>query len=285
MNKRAFTLIELLVVIAIIAILAAILFPVFAQAKQAAKGAASLSNNKQTTLAVVMYEGDYDDRMPASQTWGDWNSPLWFGTAESLWRVWSWDILPYMKNADILQDPMTTANAINAGFGKSLSWAYAPQYGYNYIVLSPYYPDANWTAPWRFNGISSTSVARPSETVMLSARPGETEVNGGWWWGAGTEVTGLTVEVPDCDHIPEACNSSWGRAGFWSDYALNNRVYGAFTGQNALRKSMNGNLSFVDGHAKFLNVGAMSAGTNWSWDIPAANLVVLDKSKYLWTRD
>ena len=36
-HRRAFTLIELLVVIAIIAILAAILFPVFAQAKAAAK--------------------------------------------------------------------------------------------------------------------------------------------------------------------------------------------------------------------------------------------------------
>jgi prepilin-type N-terminal cleavage/methylation domain-containing protein len=35
--RKAFTLIELLVVIAIIAILAAILFPVFAQAKVAAK--------------------------------------------------------------------------------------------------------------------------------------------------------------------------------------------------------------------------------------------------------
>ena len=37
MQRKAFTLIELLVVIAIIAILAAILFPVFAQAKAAAK--------------------------------------------------------------------------------------------------------------------------------------------------------------------------------------------------------------------------------------------------------
>ena len=37
LRQRAFTLIELLVVIAIIAILAAILFPVFAQAKVAAK--------------------------------------------------------------------------------------------------------------------------------------------------------------------------------------------------------------------------------------------------------
>jgi prepilin-type N-terminal cleavage/methylation domain-containing protein len=45
--KRGFTLIELLVVIAIIAILAAILFPVFAQAKQAAKKTVSLSNLKR----------------------------------------------------------------------------------------------------------------------------------------------------------------------------------------------------------------------------------------------
>ena len=44
MKRNAFTLIELLVVIAIIAILAAILFPVFAQAKLAAKKTVALSN-------------------------------------------------------------------------------------------------------------------------------------------------------------------------------------------------------------------------------------------------
>ena len=49
-TRSGFTLIELLVVIAIIAILAAILFPVFAQAKAAAKATASLSNIKQTSL-------------------------------------------------------------------------------------------------------------------------------------------------------------------------------------------------------------------------------------------
>jgi prepilin-type N-terminal cleavage/methylation domain-containing protein len=37
MMRKGFTLIELLVVIAIIAILAAILFPVFAQAREAAR--------------------------------------------------------------------------------------------------------------------------------------------------------------------------------------------------------------------------------------------------------
>ncbi|RYG40950.1 prepilin-type N-terminal cleavage/methylation domain-containing protein, partial [bacterium] len=55
--KRAFTLIELLVVIAIIAILAAILFPVFAQAKAAAKRAACLSNQKQLGTGLMLYMG------------------------------------------------------------------------------------------------------------------------------------------------------------------------------------------------------------------------------------
>jgi prepilin-type N-terminal cleavage/methylation domain-containing protein len=60
-SQKAFTLIELLVVIAIIAILAAILFPVFAQAKAAAKKTAAVSNCKQINLGQIMYSGDYDD--------------------------------------------------------------------------------------------------------------------------------------------------------------------------------------------------------------------------------
>ncbi|HZH99153.1 MAG TPA: prepilin-type N-terminal cleavage/methylation domain-containing protein, partial [Fimbriimonadaceae bacterium] len=67
-RKSAFTLIELLVVIAIIAILAAILFPVFAQAKEAAKKAATISNMKQNAVAFVMYAGDNDDVLPFALT-------------------------------------------------------------------------------------------------------------------------------------------------------------------------------------------------------------------------
>ena len=62
--KRGFTLIELLVVIAIIAILAAILFPVFAQARDKARGAACLSHSKQQGLALAMYTQDYDEAIP-----------------------------------------------------------------------------------------------------------------------------------------------------------------------------------------------------------------------------
>src|SRR5439155_13821342 len=64
MKRKGFTLIELLVVIAIIAILAAILFPVFARAREKARGASCLSNMKQIGLAIIMYTQDYDETLP-----------------------------------------------------------------------------------------------------------------------------------------------------------------------------------------------------------------------------
>jgi len=82
MQRKAFTLIELLVVIAIIAILAAILFPVFAQAKAAAKKTSALSGVKQTGLGILIYNGDFDDVYPQGCGCG-WYYPLDGG--------WAWD--------------------------------------------------------------------------------------------------------------------------------------------------------------------------------------------------
>src|SRR5687767_9685776 len=65
MRRRGFTLIELLVVIAIIAILAAILFPVFAQAREAARKTSCRSNLKQIGMGIMMYVQDYDEQFPA----------------------------------------------------------------------------------------------------------------------------------------------------------------------------------------------------------------------------
>lgn len=59
-KPTGFTLIELLVVIAIIAILAAILFPVFAQAKKAAKQTQCIMHTKQIAIGLIMYADDND---------------------------------------------------------------------------------------------------------------------------------------------------------------------------------------------------------------------------------
>lgn len=103
--KRAFTLIELLVVIAIIAILAAILFPVFAQAKVAAKKTAAISNLKQNALAVLMYNESYDDTFAQSAYNSAPNSNGQLPAAGA--QVYSaFDaIMPYTKNKDIFLSP------------------------------------------------------------------------------------------------------------------------------------------------------------------------------------
>ena len=97
--KRAFTLIELLVVIAIIAILAAILFPVFAQAKAAAKKTADLSNVKQLVLGLMLYANDHDDN--SCVTHHD------LAEGETIKDLYPWyrPLQAYLKSDALLRDP------------------------------------------------------------------------------------------------------------------------------------------------------------------------------------
>ena len=99
--KKGFTLIELLVVIAIIAILAAILFPVFAQAKEAAKKTTCLSNTKQMALGLYLYAGDSDDTLPMNDY--EQNTPGFPQTfnpsnPNSYQIQWTFLVQPYAKN-------------------------------------------------------------------------------------------------------------------------------------------------------------------------------------------
>src|SRR5687768_15804658 len=107
-RNRGFTLIELLVVIAIIAILAAILFPVFAQAREAARKASCQSNLKQLATAVMMYGQDYDEMYPKNEFvdqngWGSWpqNHFMWSST-----RITG----PYIKNTGVFRCPSDSAD-------------------------------------------------------------------------------------------------------------------------------------------------------------------------------
>ncbi len=104
--KKAFTLIELLVVIAIIAILAAILFPVFAQAKEAAKNTSLLSNFKQIGTAHHIYSADYDDLLAPTMM----SHPV-----QPVDLAWQDLLQPYMKNYQLILNVKRTAPTGTAG--------------------------------------------------------------------------------------------------------------------------------------------------------------------------
>jgi len=91
--RDGFTLIELLVVIAIIAILAAILFPVFAQAKAAAKRTAELSNMKQVATATLLYATDADDMFPINAHWATGGTQF---VTDQGYNGWATKCIPYM---------------------------------------------------------------------------------------------------------------------------------------------------------------------------------------------
>ena len=132
-HSFGFTLIELLVVIAIIAILAAILFPVFAQAKAAAKKTACLSNSKQIGTGLYLYLSDSDDTLPmANYPNNPGNVPSSFsylsgGAGGFVAQNWADIIQPYTKNYQMFKCPEDSSGPLmNSGVavpGEPLSYA------------------------------------------------------------------------------------------------------------------------------------------------------------------
>ena len=195
MKHRGFTLIELLVVIAIIAILAAILFPVFAQAKNAAKKTQDLSNVKQIGTAEALYLGDSDDTYHSP---AHYDTPTPNGPQTILWYRM---LMPYIKSVPMFRSPAFVQNWTNTTFPWTGNWDWDNMYkeglatksGTTYTIPISY--GANNTEqyawgdcggawrPWGDNSngvghfgpirpdganVSATAVEVPSGTIMFT---------------------------------------------------------------------------------------------------------------------
>lgn len=158
LRRRGFTLIELLVVVAIITILAGILFPVFAEARDAAKRANCISNLKQIALAHQMYVQDNDETLPS-----------WYIVGPTGFQIWPAYLRPYYRDARILDEGLTSAAE-----KKTMSWiadytlcAWGP--GGDNTLANPYW---RWPgAPWDRAGqrpMRMAEVRRPPETMQFT---------------------------------------------------------------------------------------------------------------------
>lgn len=302
-TTRAFTLIELLVVIAIIAILAAILFPVFAQAKLAAKKSASLSNIKQITLANIMYENDYDDNFvlfsqnPFDTACGNPNVANGAAGCEfaPFVQTNNWPLLlqPYIKSLGLFVDPATGDPQGYFGSGPNAvsgNQNWAAQYGYNYLFLSPLVIGGLTGGGWlpsgyaNINGVGrpSTEAIAPANTVMFTSSQGSPYTG-----PKGNQVLtpGAEYGTPDADSLTDPglgcelyyatnrltfvdCSSTDGASCNWaSQWVTNTPAYpgvGPLTGSTrALQPYVGANVGWVDGHAKSTTAGALAAGTDF----------------------
>lgn len=290
--KRAFTLIELLVVIAIIAILAAILFPVFAQAKQAAKKTADLSNLKQIGTASMLYVDSYDDTYyahrlncgadpatgAATQVCSEYlngdgtlraDAPdqSSVGSAVNKRLYWVYMLQPYAKNYNMFSDPGSsspffpggkTQVATLGGAGAQPGFNYGGQnsYGHNDVYLSPSNgTDGGSTVP---TPPSTTSVPRPASTIMV--------VDAGYY-GAAFDINneaGFT-DLTKLNGNEKTSNALWTvNSGYYQQYWKNlgssdwSVTGGATSKADALAKIQKRyggklNVQWADGHAKSLD--------------------------------
>lgn len=229
MKNRAFTLIELLVVIAIIAILAAILFPVFAQAKLAAKKTKSLSNVRNLGMAFQIYVGDNDDVTTTIHGRNGVNcasSSNPNGVIDDCSIEWWQPLLPYFKTVDLLFSDERNdkdTNYIRCTVFKVCKYS---AYGYNWGPFG-----------WRGGGLLEKQVATP--------RP---DGSGNGNTNLGKALTSVvepakTFAFGDTYDTPRATIG----IGFSGD------TLRAYT-QSGLRYGGSFNYAFVDGHAKALKV-------------------------------
>jgi len=280
-HKSAFTLIELLVVIAIIAILAAILFPVFAQAKAAAKRTVSLSNLKQISLGSLMYSVDFDDTVIAVTTWDP--------SASTIGTPWGFLVQPYIRNKAILLDPQAPSQTPmppeeeEVGYSPNDLPEWSPEYGINpYLISQPNYP---YVAEWNWPPLiprNQGSISRPADTVLFTQQYSSSEEDpdliqtpfqwfGNIWFGPGTYFLPQAISAPDGGCTAGVGNYNIGFGGWnvseYGEYLDGKQSAGAWTGGGSMRGVQLMVVSFSDGHAGSKPPAILAAGTSYSADM------------------
>jgi len=266
--NRAFTLIELLVVIAIIAILAAILFPVFAQAREKARGISCLSNIKQVNLSWQMYLQDYDETMVTM--WGYNEDPA----VGSLY--WPKLLDPYTKSWSIYRCP--SAPDPNGYFsGGPTSWygnqMRASNIGYNYLDLS------QWDNCSTTEGLSLATVTSPASNIAFTETSSNdpAALSGQGWMGANAPAQFAAI-----DPAPITCTWYTGVHGGY-DWTVNPAAtHPDFLGYSIWRHTDGTNVGWVDGHAKYLHWQQLYAGTNFAPGMSELKVQITDQNAYLW---
>ncbi len=247
--KKAFTLIELLVVIAIIAILAAILFPVFAQAKEAAKKTTCLAHSKQMGTGVMLYLNDYDDTYLKGYYY-ELDGP----TAGR--RVqWAYTMQPYIKNTEMFKCPtdfVPTPPATSSGYTDLTvpALSYIP----NYAVM-----------PAHDGGqVNATSIGETANVIILAEKQ----------YKIGTKIlkayAGASGFIPDTPVASDYCRAPlpYVKAAIEkpsdSNYKLARVAFERHTGGKTKDHSGTSNFVFCDGHAKSMPI-SQTLGDSFKW--------------------
>jgi prepilin-type N-terminal cleavage/methylation domain-containing protein len=290
-TKRAFTLIELLVVIAIIAILAAILFPVFAQARAAARQISCVSNTKQSNLGALMYAQDYDEMLPqldnngaciygnnpcAKPDWGD-AGPNTVMQGYMYWNV----VQPYIKNNQLTYCPEAGKTNWQQAVAQSASifgnnWGtYDParesvyigavsQQALNIQVINWWGLIPGYSRADNANG-ALAAISRPAE-IVLSV--GDSTWDGDLAPQLAIGNTGVWPYRPGT-----SCANLGGPAG-WTWYVhkgTSRRGYPSGVQYNTGINSGMASISFSDGHVKSMKYQALercdfnTAANVWAW--------------------
>lgn len=240
-----FTLIELLVVIALLSILAAMLFPVFAQARNAARNTADMSNLRQLGMAALLYSQDADERYVPVGSWNDptvtpFNHPERPATGIA-WDGWGLRLLPYVKSPRLFHSPWMpeTADWWTGPCASSNGEKITNTYQYNWFLGR----DGSYPYDFGSDLYTHTPDGQPLDTPL--------------------ELSGVSAAASTEMFTLNQATSPYG-----NDFGCDWNTLESSDFDNKLRWRAvfrkGGNLAFADGHAKFLIAQeADSAGSDY----------------------